>query len=91
MLHGNQESVFKNFQVDREEWKFSKEKAVTLTIQLIDERYFKLATPAKIILYINKNTTSTSFGTYCTQLQRHRHRSHVPFDSEGETIRKALG
>lgn len=57
MLHGNQESVFKNFQVDREEWKFSKEKAVTLTIQLIDQRYFKLATPAKIILYINKNTT----------------------------------
>lgn len=63
MLHGNQESVYKNFQVDKEEWKFSKEKAVTLTIQLIDQRYFKLATPAKIILYVNKNT-STSFCTY---------------------------
>ena len=60
MLHGNQESVWKNFQLDKEEWKFSKEKAVILTIQLIDQRYFKLATPAKIILYINKNT-STSF------------------------------
>ena len=60
MLHGNQESVYKNFQVDKEEWKFSKEKAVILTIQLIDQRYFKLATPEKIILYINKNT-STSF------------------------------
>lgn len=67
MLHGNQESVYKNFQVDKEEWKFSKEKAVTLTIQLIDQRYFKLATPAKIILYINKNT-STSFCTYIRDL-----------------------
>ena len=63
MLHGNEENVHKNFRVDREEWKFSKEKAVILTIQLIDQRYFKLATPAKIILYINKNT-STSFCTY---------------------------
>lgn len=92
MLHGNQESVFKNFQLDEKEWKFSKEKAVILTIQLIDQRYFKLTTPAKIILYINKNT-STSFCTYCTQLQRHRHRPHavIPFDSEGGTIRKALG
>ena len=92
MLHGNQENVYKNFQLDKEKWKFSKEKAVTLTIQLIDQRYFKLATPAKIILYINKNTSS-SLCTYCTQLQRHRHRSHavVPFDSEGETVRKALG
>lgn len=92
MLHGSQESVYKNFQVDKEKWKFSKEKAVILTIQLIDQRYFKLTTPAKIILYINKNT-SNSFCTYCTQLQRHRHRSDavVPFDSEDETIRKALG
>lgn len=63
MLHGNEENVHKNFRVDREEWKFSKEKAVILTIQLIDQRYFKLARPAKIILYINKNT-STSFCTY---------------------------
>ena len=60
MLHGNQESVFKNFQLDEKEWKFSKEKAVILTIQLIDQRYFKLATPAKIVMYINKNT-NTSF------------------------------
>ena len=91
MLHGNEENVHKNFRVDREEWKFSKEKAVILTIQLIDQRYFKLARPAKIILYINKNT-NTSFCPFCTQLPRHRHRPHavIPFDSDGGTIRKAL-
>ena len=52
MLHGTEKSVYEKFQVDKEEWKFSKEKAVILTIQLVDQRYFKLATPAKIILYI---------------------------------------
>lgn len=96
MLHGNEENVHKNFRVDKEEWKFSKEKAVTLTIQLIDQRYFKLATPAKIILYVNKNTSTFSVlivDNYNVTGTDHMHRSHavVPFDSEGEIITKALG
>lgn len=52
MLYGTENSVLEKFQLDKEELKFSKEEAVTLTIQIIDQRYFKLATPAKIILYI---------------------------------------
>ena len=39
MLCGNEESVYRKFQVVKEEWKFSKEKAVVLTIQLIDHWY----------------------------------------------------
>ena len=38
MLHGNEENVSKNFHLDKKEWKFLKEKAVILTIQLIDQR-----------------------------------------------------
>lgn len=42
MLCGNEESVYRNFQVDKEvkeKWKFSKEKAVILKIQLMDHWY----------------------------------------------------
>ena len=42
MLCGNEESVYSKFQVDKEvkeKWKFSKEKAVILTIQLVDHWY----------------------------------------------------
>ena len=39
MLCGNEESVFKDFEEDRGESKFSKEKAVTLIIQLTEKRY----------------------------------------------------
>lgn len=42
MLCGNEESVFKDFEEDRGESKFSKEKAVTLIIQLTEKRYLKL-------------------------------------------------
>ena len=49
MLHGNEEEVFRDFKMEHKNWRFSKEKAVILTIQLIDQRYLKLVTPAKII------------------------------------------
>ena len=42
MLCGNEESVNRRFRVDnevKEKWKFSKEKAVILTIQLVDHWY----------------------------------------------------
>ena len=42
MLCGNEESVNRKFRVDnevKEKWKFSKEKAVILTIQLVDQWY----------------------------------------------------
>ena len=38
MLHGTEENVLKNFQIDESGQKFAKEKAVTLVIQLIDKR-----------------------------------------------------
>ena len=38
MLHGSEENVHENFQIDKSGQKFSKEGAVTLVIQLIDKR-----------------------------------------------------
>lgn len=46
MLCGNKESVYTKFRVDKEvkeEWKFSKEKAVILTIQLTDHWYVQIS------------------------------------------------
>ena len=37
-LCGNEESVYKDFQEDRQEWKFSKERAVKLFIHLVEKR-----------------------------------------------------
>lgn len=34
LLHGTEESVFKNFEIDQSQTKFSKEKAVTIIIEL---------------------------------------------------------
>ena len=39
MLYGNEENVSSLFQKDEGTWKFSKEDAVVLIIQLIDKRY----------------------------------------------------
>ena len=38
MLHGTEENVHKNFQIDTSGQKFAKEKAVTLVIELIAKR-----------------------------------------------------
>ena len=46
MLCGNEESVNRKFRVDnevKEKWKFSKEKAVILTIQLVDHWYVQIS------------------------------------------------
>ena len=69
MLYGTEKSVLEKFQLDKEEWKFSKEKAVTLTIQLIDQRYFKICHTCKDhSVYQIKLFQSVLI----TQLQRHR-------------------
>lgn len=39
LLCGDQETVCQNFQLDKEEKKFSKKRAVTMIIQLIEKRY----------------------------------------------------
>ena len=40
MLCGDQENIFQKFQLDnKEEKKFSKKRAVTMIIQLIEKRY----------------------------------------------------
>ena len=39
LLYGNQKNVSDDFEKDQGTWKFSKEKRVVLTIQLIDKMY----------------------------------------------------
>ena len=58
MLYGNEESVYKQFQEDKQKWKFSKERAVTLKIQLIAKRYLN-----STIFYTNGNMNFFLFFT----------------------------